>query len=289
MSLFGHETWDVFALRARLGIVSNDLMLSCTGEACGRDVVLSGFFSSINIFSNHRVDDGQRELAEAVMARLKVSYLAERAVNEMSSGEARRVLIARALVHQPGALLFDEPCNSLDLAAQQSLRQTMRDLANSGTAIILVTHELPDIVPEISRVVALKAGRIFFDGKKEGLLTAEKMEELLRQGDSIFVFPEGTFTPEDGVRPFQLGAFKAAVSAGVPVIPVSLAGTRHFLRDGTILPRPTRVTITLLAPIYPKQTGAAPQNANSAGWHDLIRLRDETREAIARYSGEPLL
>jgi fatty-acyl-CoA synthase len=134
-------------------------------------------------------------------------------------------------------------------------------------------------------------GHLWFDrtDPNSRLRQAEKMEELLRQGDSIFVFPEGTFTPEDGVRPFQLGAFKAAVSAGVPVIPVSLAGTRHFLRDGTILPRPTRVTITLLAPIYPKQTGAAPQNANSAGWHDLIRLRDETREAIARYSGEPLL
>lgn len=178
MSLFGHETWDVFALRARLGIVSNDLMLSCTGEACGRDVVLSGFFSSINIFSNHRVDDGQRELAEAVMARLKVSYLAERAVNEMSSGEARRVLIARALVHQPGALLFDEPCNSLDLAAQQSLRQTMRDLANSGTAIILVTHELPDIVPEIQRVVLMNRGRVVADGPKEEILQVERLAEL---------------------------------------------------------------------------------------------------------------
>jgi iron complex transport system ATP-binding protein len=178
ISLFGQETWDVFALRARLGIVSNDLMLSCTGEASGRDVVLSGFFSSINIFSNHRVDDGQRELAEAVMARLKVSYLAERAVNEMSSGEARRVLIARALVHKPGALLFDEPCNSLDISAQQSLRQTMRDLANSGTAIILVTHELADIVPEIQRVVVMNRGRVVADGPKEEILQVERLAEL---------------------------------------------------------------------------------------------------------------
>jgi iron complex transport system ATP-binding protein len=178
ISLFGQETWDVFALRARLGIVSNDLMLSCTGEASGRDVVLSGFFSSINIFSNHRVDDGQRELAEAVMARLKVSYLAERAVNEMSSGEARRVLIARALVHKPGALLFDEPCNSLDISAQQSLRQTMRDLANSGTAIILVTHELADIVPEIQRVVVMNRGRVVADGPKEEILQVERLAAL---------------------------------------------------------------------------------------------------------------
>jgi fatty-acyl-CoA synthase len=134
-------------------------------------------------------------------------------------------------------------------------------------------------------------GHLWFDrtDPNSRLRQAEKMEELLRQGDSIFVFPEGTFTPEDGVRPFQLGAFKAAVTAGAPIIPVSLAGTRRFLRDGTILPRPTSVTITLSPPIYPQHADRSPQNAESSGWHDLIRLRDETREAIARYAGEPVL
>ena len=102
----------------RLGIVSNDLMLSCTGEASGRDVVLSGFFSSTAIWPNHTVDPGQTELADAALEELKISHLADRPVCEMSSGEARRVLIARALVHKPRALLFDEPCNSLDLSAQ---------------------------------------------------------------------------------------------------------------------------------------------------------------------------
>src|SRR6202166_2220432 len=89
MSILGEESWDVFALRARLGIVSNDLMLSCTGDACGRDVVLSGFFSSISIFSNHTVDARHRELAEAALAELKIEHLAERPVCEMSGGEAR--------------------------------------------------------------------------------------------------------------------------------------------------------------------------------------------------------
>jgi iron complex transport system ATP-binding protein len=178
MKLLGHESWDVFKLREHMGIVSNDLMLSCTGDACGRDVVLSGFFSSINIFSNHTVDARQRELADAALAGLKISHLSERPVCEMSSGEARRVLIARALVHKPGALLFDEPCNSLDLSAQQSLRQTMRALANSGTAIILVTHELADIVPEIQRVVLLNHGRVVADGPKEEILQVERLASL---------------------------------------------------------------------------------------------------------------
>jgi len=178
MSIMGKDTWDVFSLRSHLGIVSNDLMLSCTGDACGRDVVLSGFFSSTAIYPNHTVDPAHIEKADAALAELKISHLADRPVCEMSSGEARRVLIARALVHQPQALLFDEPCNSLDLAAQQKVRQTMSALANSGKAIILVTHELADIVPEIQRVVLLNRGRVVADGAKEEILQVQRLAAL---------------------------------------------------------------------------------------------------------------
>jgi fatty-acyl-CoA synthase len=117
------------------------------------------------------------------------------------------------------------------------------------------------------------------------LRQAEEMEEILRRGESVFVFPEGTFVPDDGIRPFQLGAFKAAVAAGVPIIPVSLAGTRRFLRDGTYLPRPTSVTITLSPPIYPR----LGNGEKTSDWHELIRLRDATREAIGMYAKEPVL
>src|SRR5579862_4092439 len=178
MSILGEDNWDVFALRTRLGIVSNDWMLSCTGDALGRDVVLSGFFSSISIFSNHAITLEQRKLADAALADLNISHLADRPVCEMSSGEARRVLIARALVHKPRALLFDEPCNSLDLAAQQSLRRTMSVLASAGTAIILVTHELADIVPEIQRVVLMSNGRVVADGPKEEILQVDGLTKL---------------------------------------------------------------------------------------------------------------
>ncbi len=178
MSIFGEESWDVFKLRPRLGIVSNDLMLTCTGDASGRDVVLSGFFSSNAIYSNHTVTQEQAARTDAALAELKISYLADRAVSEMSSGEARRVLIARALVHKPSALLFDEPCNSLDLAAQQNVRHTMSTLANSGTAILLVTHELADVVPEINRVVLMNKGRVVADGKKEETLQVDRLRDL---------------------------------------------------------------------------------------------------------------
>jgi iron complex transport system ATP-binding protein len=141
-------------------------------------VVLSGFFSSTAIYPNHVVDPAHREKAEAALAELKISHLAERPVSEMSSGEARRVLIARALVHKPRALLFDEPCNSLDLGAQQKVRHSMSELARAGTAIILVTHELADIVPEIQRVVLMRSGGVMADGPKEEILQVEKLAEL---------------------------------------------------------------------------------------------------------------
>jgi iron complex transport system ATP-binding protein len=178
MSILGQKTWNVFELRSLLGIVSNDLMSSCTGDASGLDVVLSGFFSSTRIFPNHSFTPQQIELAEAALAQLGVSHLSDRAVEAMSSGEAKRVLIARALVHKPRTLLFDEPCNSLDISAQHSLRETMRALARTGIGIILVTHELSDIVPEIERVVLMAEGRIVADGPKEKVLQAERLSKL---------------------------------------------------------------------------------------------------------------
>jgi 1-acyl-sn-glycerol-3-phosphate acyltransferase len=136
-----------------------------------------------------------------------------------------------------------------------------------------------------------RMGHLKFDrtAPESRLRQAQEMEEFLRNGESIFVFPEGTFTGEDGVRPFQLGAFKAAVATGTPIIPVSLAGTRKFLREGTYLPRPTSVTITLSPPIYPSTAAHTKESAESSDWHELIRLRDTTRDAIVRYAGEPRL
>jgi fatty-acyl-CoA synthase len=129
-------------------------------------------------------------------------------------------------------------------------------------------------------------GHLSFDRLDAGsrLKQVHMMEDCMRKGDSIFVFPEGTFVPDDGVRPFQLGGFNAAVATGTPVVPVSLAGTRKFLRDRTFLPRPTSVTITLSPPIYPEKAGNDPEHLQ-----EIVRLRDLAREAIARHSGEPLL
>ncbi len=191
MSILGQERWNVFELRSMLGVVSNDLMSAVTGEAKGLDVVLSGFFSSIAIYSNHAVSREQRDLALATLAQLQIPHLTDRPVSEMSSGEAKRILIARALVHQPRALLFDEPSNSLDVIARQSLRQTMSLLARTGIGIIMVTHDLADIVPEIDRVVLMRDGRIAGDGRKEEMLSAACLGKLF--GTSVEVARKNGF------------------------------------------------------------------------------------------------
>jgi iron complex transport system ATP-binding protein len=178
ISILGRERWDIFELRSRLGIVSPDLLASCTTDATGRDVVLSGFFSSTRIFSHHHPDQGHLARANETLARFGIAHLAKRAVAEMSSGEAKRTLIARALVHDPQTLLFDEPSNALDIGAQLQLRDTMRELAQSGLGILLVTHHVSEIVPEIERVILLREGRILADGPKLSILTEEQLAKL---------------------------------------------------------------------------------------------------------------
>jgi len=176
--IFGQDRWNVFDLRSLLGIVSNDLMSTFTRDLTGRDVVLSAFFSSVGIWSHQTVTPAMREKADRALDALEVAHLGDRWVSEMSSGEARRVLLARALVHEPRALLFDEPSTSLDLFAQHELRVLMQKLVRSGIAILLATHHLPDIIPEIERVILISRGRILADGRKEEILTAEKLSEL---------------------------------------------------------------------------------------------------------------
>jgi iron complex transport system ATP-binding protein len=180
MRILGRERWDIFQLRTHLGIVSPDLLASCTTDSTGRDVVLSGFFSSTRIFPHHQPDGDHLQRANASLARLGIGHLADRPLMQMSSGEAKRTLIARALVHQPEALLFDEPSNALDIAAQLQLRVTMRELANSGLAILLVTHHVSEIIPEIDRVILLQDGQVLMDGRKQDVLTEDNLRKLFQ-------------------------------------------------------------------------------------------------------------
>ncbi|HYM26370.1 MAG TPA: ATP-binding cassette domain-containing protein [Vicinamibacterales bacterium] len=176
--IFGRERWDVFELRARLGIVSADLhdrFVHGSADGAGRsvrglDAVLSGFFSSRGLFAHQEITAAMRDAAARALARVGAAHLANVPLDRMSTGEARRVLIARALVHGPSALILDEPTRGLDLAARHRFLEDVRSLARGGVTILLVTHHAEEIIPEIGRVILLSRGRIAEDGAKEDVL-----------------------------------------------------------------------------------------------------------------------
>lgn len=172
------DRWIISDLKKLLGIVSGDLQLDYMRDISVVEVVLSGFFSSIGIYPNLRIKPHMLKRTMEIIDFLEIRHLADKNISELSTGEARRVLIGRALVHDPMILVLDEPTNSLDLKSKHKFRETVSKIAASGKSIILVTHELEDIVPEIHRAVLLKDGRIFADGDIEDILTAEKLTEL---------------------------------------------------------------------------------------------------------------
>ena len=176
--VFGRDDWNVFELRTMLGIVSADLMERCTRMVSGRDIVLSGFFSTIGIWPYQKITDDMVQKAERAMALMDVGRLADRFTDEMSSGEARRVLLARALVHEPKALILDEPSTALDLTAQHELRLNLRKLTQEGIGIVMVTHHLSDLIPEMERVILMDKGMVIADGPTREVLTAPRLSTL---------------------------------------------------------------------------------------------------------------
>jgi iron complex transport system ATP-binding protein len=178
LRIMGRDRWRLFDLRHHLGIVSNDWMQMCTRDYSGHEIVLSGFFGSVGIWPYHPVTADMERKAHEVMDLLEITHLSSRSTNEMSSGEARRILIARALVHDPRALVLDEPTTSLDLRATWELREVLRKLAANGISILMVTHHLPDIIPEMRRVVLIREGRVVMDGPKERVLEAGALSGL---------------------------------------------------------------------------------------------------------------
>ncbi len=177
VKILGRARWNIFELRPKLGIVSNDWMLACSRDYTGLETVLSGFFSSVGVWPHHLVTAAMEQRADEILKLLEVTHLADRFISEMSSGEARRFLIGRALVHNPTAIIFDEPTNSLDFRSTFEVREILRKLA-AKTSIILVTHNLYDLIPEIERIVLIRDGHVFLDGPKHDILTSANLTEL---------------------------------------------------------------------------------------------------------------
>ena len=180
--IWGEERWRVSDLRQTLGLVSPAAQLDLTGDSGGRlrvfDAVASSFFSARGLWKGHDLDAGMRARTEEVLKQAGVAHLADREVATLSSGEARRTLIARALVHRPRALLLDEPCQGLDPGTRRRFLEDLRKLGADGITLIMVTHHIEEVLPEVSQVVLLKAGQVTASGSKVELLTEPVLSDL---------------------------------------------------------------------------------------------------------------
>ena len=179
--ILGDEHKDIWSLRSQLGLVSSDLHYEYTNEATGIEVIISGFFSSVGVWGHHDPANYQVKKAKEVLKKLGIIELEDRKYGALSTGQQRRLLLGRALVNNPPSLIFDEPTTGLDLTATFQYLDTMQQLIKSGRTLILVTHHLHEIPPEIQRVILLKNGEIFADGNKQAVLTSTLLTKLYDQ------------------------------------------------------------------------------------------------------------
>lgn len=180
VKVMGQTRWQVDRLRAQLGIVTGDLSsnLSSMPGLTVEEAVIAGFFASFVVPAHRDVTDAMRQRARHALELARALPLLGRSYAELSAGETRRVLIARALVNQPKALLLDEPSTGLDLISRQHLIDSMRHLAHQGITLVLVTHHIEEVIPEIKRVVLMKGGHIFADGSRNELLRSGPLSEV---------------------------------------------------------------------------------------------------------------
>ena len=178
LKLFGQERWNVWDLRNKMSIVSLDLQQNYAANVIGSDVVLSGFFSSVGNIRHQELTESDHVLTRQTIADVKIEHLLKKPFAQMSTGEQRRCLLARALVNNPDVLIFDEPTTGLDIPSTFLYLETIQQLIANGKTIILVTHHIGEIVPEINNVILLKDGKSFQHGDKADLFTSATLSEL---------------------------------------------------------------------------------------------------------------
>jgi ABC-type molybdenum transport system, ATPase component/photorepair protein PhrA len=184
-AFMGDERIPLLALREKLGIVSPSLLAACNTTYTALEVVISGLFSSYGLDFHHVVTDEDRAKALEEMEKTGTTYLKDKYMNSLSSGEAEKVILARAAVHNPEALILDEVSSALDFPMRASLRNMIGRYAREGKTIVMVTHELSEIPAECERVIVLKHGRIVADGIKKDILTEELLSSVY--GQKVYV------------------------------------------------------------------------------------------------------
>ncbi|WP_324709313.1 ABC transporter ATP-binding protein [Pseudomonas citronellolis] len=178
LRLFGSDTVNLWDLRSRIGFISQDLQDDYTPYTQALDVVISGFFGSIGAHGHLQPSDEQLEQARALLAVVEMAGHERTMFQRLSTGQKRRLLLARALVHRPRALILDEPANGLDMGASLGMLKLLRRFCGEAHAMIITTHHIDEVIPEIERVVLLDKGRIVADGPKAEVLTSARLSDL---------------------------------------------------------------------------------------------------------------
>mgnify|MGYP001159903339 FL=1 len=178
LKIFEKDRWNVDELRSNLGVVSQHLQYGYSSTAIGLYVVLSGFYSSDGIWQHQEFDDAKLDRAKEVMDLLSITDLKDREFSALSTGEQRKFLLARSLVNDPAVLVFDEPTSGLDMSTCFQYLEIIRELISMGKKVILVTHHIHEIPPEVTRVILLKEGRVIEDGDKDQILTNTNLTNL---------------------------------------------------------------------------------------------------------------
>lgn len=180
--ILGREEWNVWELRRQLGFVSSDIdhhfTLGRSARLNALHSVLTGFFSAELAPDPSDITVAMREDAERALDWFQVNSKSSKAIGNMSTGERRRVLLARAMVQKPQAIVLDEPTTGLDIRARADLLRVLDQLANAGTQIVLVTHHLEEILPSIQRTILLKAGQVFLDSQTHFTLSEDFISTL---------------------------------------------------------------------------------------------------------------
>ncbi len=176
--LFGDELWSLMEIRHRIGVVMPEEISRFASFELAGDAVLSSLRGAYGRTRDMRFSGLEKERARASMELMGVAKLIDREFGTLSSGERRRILIARAIVHDPQVLVLDEPSTALDFSAALQLGSTLRTLVKAGRDLVLVTHHPGEIPPEIKRVILLKDGRVFADGEKREIITRKSMTDL---------------------------------------------------------------------------------------------------------------
>ena len=178
LAMFGTSTINIWQLRSSIGIVNSDLEMRFSPSILAKELIQSAFFGSTRLGRDQNPSLEQIAKSEILLNQLNLELFAEKPYGQLSDGQRRRLMIARALVHNPKVLVLDEPCKALDLKACHQLLDTMRELCQKGTTLLVITHRIDTILPEMQRILFVKQGRVCADGAPDNLLQDHKLSDL---------------------------------------------------------------------------------------------------------------